>query len=82
MVRLAITIVLFRQDKGWTIEMINIEAAFLNVELEGNKPVFAEWPEGIVELGYILEEELTRYCIMLTCPMYQCIEEWMSQDYL
>ncbi|KAI2509134.1 GAG-pre-integrase domain [Fragilaria crotonensis] len=69
-VRLAITIALYRQDEGWTIEMIDIEAAFLNAELEDDKPVFAEWPEGIVELGYITEDELRRYCIMLTRPMY------------
>jgi hypothetical protein len=69
-VRIAITIALHRQEEGWTIEMIDIEAAFLNAELEDDRPVFAEWPEGIVELGYITEEELRRYCILLTRPMY------------
>jgi hypothetical protein len=64
--RIAITIALHRQDGRWTIEMIDIEAAFLNAELEDDRPVFAEWPEGIVELGYITEEELRRYSILLT----------------
>ncbi|KAI2491667.1 hypothetical protein MHU86_22875 [Fragilaria crotonensis] len=41
------------QARRRLIEMIDIEAAFLNAELEDDKPVFAEWPEGIVELGYI-----------------------------
>jgi hypothetical protein len=69
-VRIAITIALYRQDEGWTIEMINIEAAFLNAELESDRPVYAEWPEGIVELGFIMEEEFRQYCIMLTRTMY------------
>jgi hypothetical protein len=37
-VRIAITIALYRQDEGWTIEMIDIEAAFLNAELESDRP--------------------------------------------
>ena len=48
--KMAIVMALYRQHEGWTIEMIDIEAAFLNAELESNKPVYAELPEGIVEL--------------------------------
>ena len=41
---------LYRQDNGWTVEMIDIEAAFLNADLGSENPVFAEWSEGMVEL--------------------------------
>ena len=50
--------------------MIDIEAAFLNADLESDRPVYAEWPEGIVELGFITEEDLRKYCILLERPMY------------
>ena len=56
-VRTVIATAIYRQGEGWTIEMIDIEAAFLNAELDSDRPIFAEWPEGMVELGFILEEE-------------------------
>ena len=62
-VRTSIAMALYRQSEGWTIEMIDIEAAFLNAELESDRPVFAEWPEGIVELGFISEDERKTNCI-------------------
>jgi hypothetical protein len=65
---------LHRQQEGWTIEMVDIEAAFLNAELEGDRPVYAEWPEGIVELGFITEEERRTTCIKLKRPMYGGID--------
>ncbi|KAI2500145.1 Mitochondrial protein [Fragilaria crotonensis] len=61
---------LYRQDEKWTVEMIDIEAAFLNAELESDKPVYAEWPEGMVDLGFITEGERQKYCIRLTRAMY------------
>jgi hypothetical protein len=69
-VRTSIAMALYRQKEGWTIEMIDIEAAFLNAELESDRPVFAEWPEGIVELGFISEDERKTNCIKLTRAMY------------
>jgi hypothetical protein len=69
-VRTSIAMALYRQSEGWTIEMIDIEAAFLNAELESDRPVFAEWPEGIVELGFISEDERKTNCIKLTRAMY------------
>ena len=50
--------------------LIDIEAAFLNAEFESDKPIYAEWPEGIVELGFITEEERKENCIHLVLPMY------------
>ena len=48
--------------------MIDIEAAFLNADLD--TPCYAEWPEGMVELGYMTKEEAKKYCIKLTSAMY------------
>jgi hypothetical protein len=47
----------YRQGEGWIIELIDMEAVFLNAELESDRLKFAKWPEGMVELGFILEEE-------------------------
>ena len=69
-VRTVIVIAIYRQGEGWTIEMIDIEAAFLNAELDSDRPIFAEWPEGMVELGFITEEERKKFCIKLERPMY------------
>ncbi|KAI2491012.1 hypothetical protein MHU86_23547 [Fragilaria crotonensis] len=52
-VRTTIAVAVYRQGEGWIMEMIDIEAAFLNAELEADREVFAEWPEGMVELGFI-----------------------------
>ena len=65
---------LYRQNEEWTIEMIDIEAAFLNAELESDRPVYAEWPEGLVELGFITEEEKKEFCIKLTRAMYDGVD--------
>jgi hypothetical protein len=69
-VRAAIATMLYCEDEGWTIEMIDIEAAFLNADLESDEPVYVEWPEGIVELGFITEKEEQKYCIKLNKAMY------------
>jgi hypothetical protein len=69
-VRSTISLTLYREEEGWTIDMIDIEAAFLNADLENDNPVYAEWPEGMVELGFITEEERQKYCIKLNKAMY------------
>ncbi|KAI2503386.1 GAG-pre-integrase domain [Fragilaria crotonensis] len=69
-VRTTIAVAVYRQGEGWIMEMIDIEAAFLNAELEADREVFAEWPEGMVELGFITEDERRKFCIKLTRPMY------------
>jgi hypothetical protein len=73
-VRAVIAIAIYRQGEAWIIEIINIEAAFLNTELDSDRPIFAECPEGMVELGYITEEEQKRFCIQLTRPMYRGVD--------
>ena len=69
-VRTTIAVAVYRQGEGWIMEMIDIEAAFLNAELEPDRLIFAEWPDGMVELGFITEEERKKFCINLTRPMY------------
>ena len=32
----------------------------------------SEWPEGMVELGFITEEERKKFCIKLTSKAYEC----------
>jgi hypothetical protein len=69
-VRVTIAVTLYRAKDGWINEMIDIEAAFLNADLDSNTPIYAEWPEGMVELGFITETEREENCIELTRPMY------------
>ena len=47
-----------KPEKQWVLEMFDVEAAFLNAELD--QPTFIEWPQGMEELGFISEEEKTR----------------------
>jgi Reverse transcriptase (RNA-dependent DNA polymerase) len=64
-VRVTIAVTLYRSKDGW----IN-EAAFLNADLDSDTPIYAEWQEGRVELGFMMEQEREVNCIELTRPMY------------
>ena len=78
-IRTTIGYTLYRSDDGWIIDMIDVEAAFLNAELD--TPAYVEFPEGIVELGYLTEEDVEEYCIMLTRAMYGNVDaplRWMK----
>jgi hypothetical protein len=46
-VRTSIAMALYCQKEGWTIEMFDIEAAFLNTELESDQPAFADGPRRV-----------------------------------
>ena len=46
---------LYMEKNGWICEMFDVEAAFLNAELE--TPVYLKQPESMRELGFITEEE-------------------------
>jgi hypothetical protein len=66
------------KKEDWVLEMFDVEAAFLNAELD--KPMYVEWPEGIVELGFLTEKELEKYCIQLDRAMYGNVDaplQWM-----
>ncbi len=55
-------------DIIYVIDMIDIEAAFLEGDLP--KPVYIEFPPGLLEAGLITEEEAKNECIELTGGMY------------
>jgi Reverse transcriptase (RNA-dependent DNA polymerase) len=44
----------------WDLEMFDVEAAFLNADLD--KQVFIKWPQGILDLGLITEEDKVNKC--------------------
>jgi hypothetical protein len=67
-VRSIFTITLNNIEKEWTCEVIDIEAAFLEGDIE--EPVFVEWPEGMAELGFISTKEAAQNCIELKKSMY------------
>ena len=59
--------------------MFDVEAAFLNADLD--KQVFIEWPQWMLELGFITEEDKKNKCIELIKAMYSNIDSplrWMK----
>jgi hypothetical protein len=54
--------------EGWTIEVIDIEAAFLEGTLE--EWAYIEWPEGMVELGYLTKQQARPTVTQLLKSMY------------
>ena len=59
--------------------MFDVEAAFLNAEL--NNKQYIEWPQGMLELGYINENDKLKWCIELQKAMYGNIDSplrWMK----
>ena len=64
-IRMAIGIALL--NDGWNIHVIDIEAAFLEGKL--NIPMFVEWLPGMIELGFLSEEDAQEYVCMLTGVM-------------
>ena len=59
--------------------MFDVEAAFLNEELEAQ--CFIEWPQGMEEFGFITNKEKLEYCIELKKAMYGNIDSplrWMK----
>jgi hypothetical protein len=65
-VRVIIGLSLFYDN--WTIKVMDIEAAFLEGDME--KPLYIKWPAGIVCLEFITEKEKTLYCIEQLKMMY------------
>ena len=49
--------------------MVDIEAAFLNEDLESCSPVNAEWPEGQSRTGQLHGRRKKKYCIKLIKAM-------------
>ena len=57
---------------GWECDMLDIEAAFLEADLE--ETMYIEWPKGMVELGYMTKEEAEATCAKLEKAMYGCVQ--------
>jgi hypothetical protein len=57
--RIVIGLTLFNNE--WTIEVVDVEAAFLEGDME--KTVCVEWPAGMVQMGFIAEEEKEEHCV-------------------
>ena len=55
-------------QKEWTIEVIDIEAAFLEGEI--TEPTFIHFLEGMEQFGFIQEGKRDQYCIELKKSMY------------
>jgi hypothetical protein len=66
--RMCICVGLFRYKDGWVICLIDVSGAFLEGKLD--KPVYIEWPPGMVESGIITEEEKDSTVALLVKGMY------------
>jgi hypothetical protein len=66
--RMCICIGLFHYKEGWVICLIDVSGAFLEGKLD--KPVYIEWPPGMVESGIITEEEKESTVALLVKGMY------------
>ena len=58
--------------KDWLVEVIDIEAAFLEAQLD--EDIYIEWPLGAEELGYFSKEEMEGTCLELEKAMYGCVQ--------
>ena len=67
-IRLLLILALYKQEEDWTAECLDIEAAFLEGELD--EPIYIEFPEGMDELGFVTTEEMQSHCIELGKSMY------------
>ena len=66
--RIIIGLTLYYTADGWICEAFDVEAAFLEPYLDIE--MYIEWPDGIVELGFITEEQRRTTCIQLRRSMY------------
>jgi hypothetical protein len=69
-IRITLAIAMFMES--WAIEMVDIEAAFLEAELD--EDIYIEWPEGVEELGYFSKDEMKDKCLKLERAMYGCVQ--------
>ena len=55
-------------EEDWVIWLIDYESAFLNADLD--KDIYIEYPEEMVELGFLTKEEKEENCAKLGTSMY------------
>ena len=68
--RMSIALTLYHQhdEEPWTIELYDVQAAFLETSIF--EPLYIKWPDGMVEMGFITEQEKEESCILLVHGMY------------
>ena len=67
--RIILGITLFYSERfDWVCEAFDVEAAFLEPFLDIE--MYIEWPEGMVELGFLTQEEYKNTCVQLRRSMY------------
>jgi hypothetical protein len=71
-IRIGIGLTLYHEEDNWICEVFDVEAAFLNAELDIE--MFAEWPEGSVELRFLTQQEYDKYCIKMLKSQYSNVD--------
>jgi hypothetical protein len=62
-IRLPLAMALCDQNKDWTVECLDIEAACLEGDVD--EPIYIEFPEGMDELGFATGQEMHAHCVEL-----------------
>ena len=83
--RIMLGLTMYYSNIGWVCEMFDVEAAFLESDVEAE--CYVEWPEGIAELGFMTQEQEDTTCAMLNKAMYGQVDAallWLRTygDYL
>ena len=60
--------------KKWVLWLVDYKAAFLNAELDKEAEIYVEYPKGMVELGYMSQEEADTHVAMLATSMYGTVD--------
>ena len=66
--RIIIALVLYYSHLGWVCEAFDVEAAFLEPYMDIE--MYVQWPEGIVELGFLTEAQRDSTCVQLRRLIY------------
>ena len=56
------------EKKRWVYEIINVEAAFLERDME--EQIGIKWPDGFLEFGFETQETMKNKCVKLEKAMY------------
>ena len=68
-IRILLGLTLFYESKGWVCHSYDVEAAFLEPKVD-DLEMYLEIPQGVMELGFLTQEEAHTNCILLMNSMY------------
>ena len=71
-INIMLQLALYWESKGWTCKMFDVEAAFLNAELE--TPMYLERPDFMKELGFITKREESEQWIQLVRSIHRNVD--------